>query len=390
MAKKKSNRSWKGYLMIAIFLIAGIALGYFIGSLSSPDDAADAAAPSLPNVFLVPLFAGILVSIVLGIALHECGHVLMGLAQNFSFRSITVMIFSLKKEAGRFKFEWNFDVNTAGGLALCLPEGTQNLRVRFAWYALGGPLASLICAAICLFLGFYVFADVTKATPWAYVMASNLNVLGFVNLTLFVVTMLPAQAGGFYTDGARFFKLMKGGAAAQIDLTLLHVMTLTTGGVRPAAYPRAQLEAALSLPVESIFRAYLHAFLYMHHLDRREIMEAKQHLTAYEAAADQIPKGFRDAVYLELAYFTALFEGEVAMAKGYMALDTKSKAVTDDLRHRAKAAIAFVERDYPTASEEAKKAIKAAPKNMDKGLAQAEIEWMQHLLTKIDQPTVEP
>ena len=50
--------------------------------------------------------------------------------------------FSWKQAAGRVRFVWNTNLNTAGGMALCVPPDDHNLRCRFMAFALGGPLGS--------------------------------------------------------------------------------------------------------------------------------------------------------------------------------------------------------------------------------------------------------
>ena len=79
------------------------------------------------------------------VGLHELGHVAFGLWQDFDFYGLTVGPFSWKRDHGKgIKFAWNKNLNVAGGVAMMLPNGDHSLAKRFAWFAAGGPIFSLL------------------------------------------------------------------------------------------------------------------------------------------------------------------------------------------------------------------------------------------------------
>jgi uncharacterized membrane protein len=84
----------------------------------------------------VPLFF-----IVIGV--HAAGHAVAGVWVNFDFKMYVVGPFMWEKELTGWKFKWNKNVNTFGGMAICLPVRTENLPIRFSIYAPSGPIASL-------------------------------------------------------------------------------------------------------------------------------------------------------------------------------------------------------------------------------------------------------
>jgi len=60
------------------------------------------------------------------IAVHEMGHAIAGIAVKFDFKTYVVGPFMWEKDEIGWRFKWNRNVNTAGGLVICMPIGTEN------------------------------------------------------------------------------------------------------------------------------------------------------------------------------------------------------------------------------------------------------------------------
>ncbi|GAB3820084.1 hypothetical protein GCM10028895_19470 [Pontibacter rugosus] len=248
----------------------------------------------LPLAFLLP------------IAIHELGHVWAGLLQGFEFKSYTVASFHFYKEGVEVRFKL-VKLNLKGflGLALCLPPGgltKEELTKRFALYALGGPLSNLLLAGVLLVPYFLQWHAVTKATPAAYTLACFALITGLISLLFFLLNMIPSKSGGFYTDGARVFNMLRGGDEAFLDSAILSVMAASMGGTPPEELDEKLLIEAVSMPVDSIFKNYCHAYLYTIKLQRQQVEQARYHLNKYAEAIASIPAIGQGSVWLELAF----------------------------------------------------------------------------------------
>ncbi|MEY4929845.1 MAG: hypothetical protein RI909_569, partial [Bacteroidota bacterium] len=146
MKKKKIKLS--SIIAITVFMLIGAAAGYFgakVGGL---------AASSLPAPVMITLAILFIPAFFFVIALHEGGHALAGVWMNFDFRMYVVGPFLWDKEQHGWKFKWNKNVNTSGGLVICIPTGTHAMSKRFSVYAAGGPVASVVTALIAYALYF--------------------------------------------------------------------------------------------------------------------------------------------------------------------------------------------------------------------------------------------
>jgi hypothetical protein len=122
--------------------------------------------------------------------------------------------FLWKLEGGRLRLAWQKSWSAAGGLALCVPPDAPDLRRRFIWYALGGPLASLVWAALAL--GLSIALPPALSAP-SRVLGAALGLSGGLSGLLFVLTLVLTHLGGFYSDGGRALNLWRDTVAGQLD-----------------------------------------------------------------------------------------------------------------------------------------------------------------------------
>lgn len=83
--------------------------------------------------------------LILGIPIHELGHMLCGLMTGYKFSSFRLLSYSWSKENGKIVFRRSKGV--AAGQCLMAPE-TDDDKFRFVLYNLGGGLANLLTALI--------------------------------------------------------------------------------------------------------------------------------------------------------------------------------------------------------------------------------------------------
>ncbi|HYF02428.1 MAG TPA: site-2 protease family protein [Patescibacteria group bacterium] len=187
--------------------------------------------------------------------IHELGHLLTALAQGFRFQMFVVTFLGLKNENGKVKTYFNTDMNLFGGIAAAVPAAPHPSNKRkFAYVLLGGPLASIV-------LG---IALMTGATFIYSPLRIFIGISGLLSCALFLATTIPSRSGGFFTDRARFQRLLKKDKTSEIEEALLEITALRNSGIAIKDLDRAKLQLIQSDSepmVQFIGHAYAHAQL---------------------------------------------------------------------------------------------------------------------------------
>jgi Zn-dependent protease len=171
-----------------------------------------------PNglIFSVALVGGLFAAI----AAHELGHLLTGLAQGFRFELFTVFLLGVRRTETGVQVYLNKNVGYMGGVAATVPTqpGPEN-RVKFARTILAGPLSSLLYAAISALL----LINTRSGGLWTFWLTSFATSAG-----LFLATTIPGKSGIFFTDRARFQRLMSKGQEGRSEQALLQLIAQST------------------------------------------------------------------------------------------------------------------------------------------------------------------
>lgn len=379
MKKKKNTLS---QIIAAVLLIGlGLIVGNQVGTWFR-DSGANATVPFVYKILSIPIA---LFALFFVLAWHELGHVLAGLSVGFEFRMYTVGALMIEKEEGRLRLKWNRNLNLFGGVALCLPRTTENLIRRFMTFVAGGPLSSLLLSILAAVVFWLIPTEPFQGLNFSLSIFHLICAL--FSFAIFLVTIIPMQAGGFYTDGGRLLNLSKGGNQATLETVLLQASTTLMSGERPAKLSETMLLEALDLPIETPFKAYLHSMLHYHYLDCGKTDEAAEQLAKYESYLAHIPSGYQATVWLDKAYFEAYYLRNADAAKGSFAKAEIGAVITPSKVLRTEAAIALAENNPEKAMEKAQKALNALPKSMDKGSAKAEKEWLEKIINEAQNKT---
>jgi hypothetical protein len=366
-----SKKSPKSVLAILILALAGALFGYWIGK--NLHGMADLLPQDMSVVGTMLFVAMLLPAFFLSVAWHEAGHAVAGIAVGFDFRLYVVGPFLWEKEAGRWWFKWNKNINTAGGMVICLPTDARDLPRRFSVYAAGGPLASLLLALLAAVLLWYCWPPVLPPSEVASVGLAFLFFLASLSALVFLITTLPMHTSGFYSDGARILRLLRGGEQAQFDVRLLKIITGSMGGIRPKDLDIKDLEdtQALAQRLGEPFGVYLHGYLHQACLDRGALDAAEQHLQRYIAEADQIPEGIRSSVWLDAAFFYAHIRRDRDEAEACWARFVPSALSPKALILATEAALSLLRGDATAAAAQRAAANRELPRMMDRGHAAA-------------------
>ena len=376
--KKSKNKNLRSILFFILLLSLGAVVGYGIGKMSLIN------APHSPKSFYWVWIPLMIVVYFFTIAFHELGHVLGGLWVGFQFRMYVVGPFMWKKEAEQITFQWNKNLNIGGGLALCLPTDDHNLIKRFITFIVGGPLASLALSAFVLIPYILLGMHQPQTAFWSFTGSSFLVLLGVFSGIIFLITIIPSRAGGFYTDGARILNLAGGGNKAKLEVILLQTIAQGAAGIRPRELDKEQLIEALNLNTNSAFKMYIKGYLYQINLDQGNIEEAEQYLNAYYDELENIPGGYQASVILDKAFFEAYYKNNPEEAEKLYQSASIGAVIPKHQIFKTQTAIAFAKGEYEKAKELAQNTLKELSKHMDRGVATMEKEWLENILIAID------
>jgi hypothetical protein len=369
----KAKKDLSNKVGILISLVLSGAIGFFAARLGLN------AASQIPAPVVLSLVILFVPAFFLVIAFHEGGHALAGVLVKFDFRMYVVGPFLWDKEQTGWKFKWNKNVNTSGGLVICLPTGTDNLSKRFSWYAAGGPLASLVLTALAY--GVYQFLLLFQSTIVIQIIVYFLLMVSFLSLVIFIATVAPLHMGGFSSDGARVLRLLRGGDTARFEVLIIKILANTTGGTRPRLLDRTELDEAqvLARKLNAPFSVYIHSFFYQAAFDNNEIDQAEKHLHEYINEAYHIPHGIRSAVWLEAAFFYAFAKKDSVKATYYWDQFKPSALIPKAQVFATEAAIVFLKDDKEVMQSKIEASLKELPNMIDKGLGIALKEKLESL-----------
>lgn len=360
MDKKKLTKT----VSILIATIVGAGIGFF-GATMGMD-----AAKTVPASQIIVLALLFIPAFFLVVAIHEAGHAVAGSIVNFDFRMYVVGPFMWDKEESGWKFKWNKNLNLSGGLVICLPITTEKLARRFSIYALGGPAASLAFAAFAY--GSTSLIGIINSNDHFVLnlVGSLFSLVGFLSVVIFIGTILPMHTGGFYTDGARALRFLRGGDTSRFETLLMKLITSSTGGIRPRLLDRTEIQEALVLArkLNSLMEVYVYYFFYQSSFDEGNFDEAEKYLKEYLAHMENIPKGMRGSVFSDAAFFYAFARKDLSQAEFYWKQYVPSAIIPKAQVFATEAVILKLQKDEAASMMKIDMALKEIPNMMDRGV----------------------
>ncbi len=278
----------------------------------------------------------ILIAGLIATGFHELGHALVALALDMRVRRVLVGPFSANFQQGRWQFRFSPNqILSAGGAVGTVPVTMEEFRWRQLLVCAAGPAASGGLAAF----GFVVTLNL-PGTPWesywllcSYV--ATYSLLGFV------VNLIPMQPEGMYSDGAKIYQLLAGGAAAKVEEAFASVSSSLVGSVRPRDW-NAELLAMAAGQCAGQRAVVLRLNAISAHFDAGRFEQAevalKEAERSYLAAAGATPKPLQQIVHESLTFYTAVIRRDAAEARAWWDRTTWPRAgawTSDALRSYA-------------------------------------------------------
>lgn len=345
----------KPLLAGAAFGAVALGLGYFLGHSAADVPWLRQTLDALTTVDLLVLP----VLILLVLAVHEMGHLLGGFSRGMRFVLLIVGPFQWTRAQDGVVFRWNRHLGLMGGLAAATPDPSQPLVPQLRRLVAGGPIASLLLGVLCLAGSLWIDGR----------LGAYLVIIGFMSLTIFLVTALPMHAGGFMSDGMQFIELRRGGSAVTERQILLRLMGSSLGGIRPRDWDPALVQEAVSIdgtvPMRSIAGR---VFGLYHAMDGGDAAQLSAHATWLAQHLDGYPDGFRQSIALELCLLAAR-AGDLDGARAWWQR-SRGGVVDGARRSLVEATLAALEGDRTRCEAALAAARKALPRGMDPGLNQ--------------------
>jgi hypothetical protein len=360
--------TFKKIFSILVFAVLGMGVGFFIGKAikTMPELTSRLDALQMWDLLLLPI------SFLFVLAVHEAGHLLGGFRKGMRFLLYIVGPFQLTRTASGIRFNWIFNLGTFGGLAAATPDPEQPIRPQFLSLIAGGPLSSLLLAA----LGVAVFLF-TEGRVSAHAL-----LIALFSALIFLVTAVPSRAGGFMSDGMQFIEVLRGGDAVMERQQLTGLMAQSMAGIRPRDWKAEWLEPAAQAGVgDPMRRVAVRLMALLRAEDSGDTATADAHADWLAEHTDDYPQGFRQSLTIELCLH-ALSRGNATAANMWMA-QSKGGVVDKARRALAEAELALAEGDKSRALGKELEARSQLKHGMDAGLTQLTAERLQALLAKM-------
>lgn len=244
------------------------------------------------------------------ISIHEAGHLLA--ATLVGFRGLLYVSGPLHfyRDDTGWRCRLNRNVALYGGLASALPLTLERLRERLVVMVAGGPVASLLSGTLALSLT----GTTAPESFWRAILSSY----ALISIAIGIITLIPARAIGFLTDGGRLLRLMRGGAAVERDNAVLCLSAASYAGVRPRDWDRDVL-AVVTRDADDLrekLTAWRYAFI--HSLDAGDVGDARRHIAELLPHVALLPRPIHATVLISAAYFVARYDGDPVAASQHL------------------------------------------------------------------------
>ena len=313
--KTRKKFKWQQLLFMLFYVLIGAACGimaiHYIEPLMNQGRTVwDKLLPFLG------LLAGMYLSILLQIIIHEAGHLVFGLFTGYTFSSFRIFSFMWMKENGKLKLR---RLSLAGTAGQCLmnPPDLKDGRIPFLLYNLGGAIMNLLTALL-----FFLLSLICSPLPFLSLFLKMLSVIGVVSA---LMNGLPLHLGTVDNDGCNTVNLLKNPDAVRAFWVQMKVNDQTARNIRIRDMP----EEWFTIPPDETLKNTLcvvPAILACNRLmDQHRFEEADQameHLLAIESGINDIHRCLLicDRVYIELIGKNRTAELDTFMSKEQLKL----------------------------------------------------------------------
>ncbi len=313
---------------------------------------------------------------------HELGHLLAGYLVRFRFQVLVVGPLRISGGNGRLRWQRQRGGSLFNGLAASLPDEMDNLGRRLLYFALGGPLASLLLSLVALAIVLFLSSDLRRMLDYLWLWECSLFT-AVVSYFFLLTSMRPGTYhNGTVADGGRILMVATRSPEAERWQALVKLNAADLAGQRPFQWDEALLRQSVSLPDNSLDYLTGVVMNYHHWLDKNEPQRARRYLEEALNSSVAWETGMRTRLVLEKAFLAAAHLQDLRMARETLAQVKVSRRQVNSLFWRAKAAIHLLAGDREDARETAVHGIAVMSDDDQTGLQKAERAWLNALIAK--------
>ena len=269
--------SWRRQATAAWIVWPTILAFSWLGAANVHYFAAGAGLPVSPSLLL---FGGLLLVVPLCAATHQAGHRLAGASVGLT------------------------GVASWSGWADPQPAASDESRLdgRLLLWALGGPAASLVLAA--LMMAAFVVSPGSQLAE----LGELAGLASVSSLALFFVSLAPWKAGGYRSDGALLVTLMRRSAEHRRERALAILTGQWVSGARPRNWDPRRLRNAVAVPDRSRQHATACAMNYLYCLDHDYDSSTRYWIARLASEFAQDRQAVPVRWQLEIAYYLAAYD----------------------------------------------------------------------------------
>ncbi|HDR7912568.1 TPA: M50 family metallopeptidase [Bacillus wiedmannii] len=311
------------------------------------------------------------------LAIHELGHIVVGLIGGLNFKFMTVGPITFQKEKGKVRIRENKLWMYFGGIVMLVPPSieTPNLSKKWAWMTLGGPITSLLFGI--------TFGYIYMVSYYQYLLY-----FAVLHFTIFAATIVPIK-GTFLSDGMQFLILIKDDEKAKQHVYNIQVSSELFSYKRPKDWDERLVELSEDKIKENKSIRDIMSGLML-------VFYARADQKGMERAISYIEPIIQQPVTKENKFFVGSFHSWYLLYKALYEMDSLSvqeakehaKAITKmDLNgyYRTQGIIKYLEGDMEASNvymRKADKELKSA-ENSEIGYLQLEREWFEQLKERV-------
>ena len=164
---------------------------------------------------------------------HELGHLLAGYLVRFRFQVLVVGPLRISGENGRLRWQRQRGGSLFNGLASSLPDEMDNLARRLLYFALGGPVASMLLTFAALGIVLLLGSDLRRMLDYLWLWECSLFT-AVVSYFFLLTSIRPGTYhNGVVADGGRILMVATGSPQAERWQALVKLNAADMAGERP-------------------------------------------------------------------------------------------------------------------------------------------------------------
>lgn len=352
----------KTIVQIAIFAIIPLL------SLSLMIDGSQLNNTFLVNALLI--YKGLVVAamtLFVQIIIHELGHVICGVKNNYSFYGFQILGLTIYKQEDKLKLRADGFTN-ALGLAIMIPNETISDENQIAFYK-SGYIANAVTLIPLVIL--YILSSAVRP----YILIS-------IIITIFMVfsNVLPTEVGGNFNDGYLVNLYKTDGEKRAMVLDTQKLQQDLIMGIRPSELPYYEVKHE-----DNVFAIMINLFMYYKGLDSGDKTLMEERIEMIEHKYHMLENIQKDSFIYELIYYNCCVRDDKLKAtKLFSEIESR---LEKDMDINARRILAYynysAKLDIDIAVSYAKQGLELKDKYPIKGIAIMEEKLIMDLLEAI-------